>query len=710
MARWPRQSEGIDTMASTPPETASRPSLFQWMAHHKAEVAYALLATGGILMVLPLWLALKYRGDYLPTAIMTTALAVIPLAVGLWQLLRPGDPEPQIATSRLLALAVGGLFGFGVVLVAAALAYQWWDTLVGGVKEWQGPNAWRLWLCVGILLVGLALVFVSLQLGRTEERSNHLLRRLLYGYNAVLTGILLCTILIVVNVLVSVYLTRTYDWTAQSIYALSSLSENVLRALDKPAKVYVIMPQGGDEFMIVRRVQGLLDNCRAVNPKLQVEYLSPDLDRDHVNDLAQRYHFAERIGLLVVYGIDPNTEHQFIGLRALIEGSEPSQGRSRDTRAFKGESELVKALSVLEQGKQKPVLYFLQGDGELDLNDSSAQEPGQGAALLKERLEGDNYTVKGLQLTDVAGLKSKQADRVLANQVPEDADVVVVAGPQRLPKATLDSLRQYMQPLAKDSSKKRGKLVVMADAPQQDQVAGLADLQAFLAGFNVQLGHTRVLSARSRDPRLIMVTVNPSEDVRHRNTIAGAFDPRQPFYIYDAQTVTAKPGQGLEPARYRTEDLLVARAEGIIWAEKDLRTLPAEFLRANRLDELRDKLSQTDLPVAVTVSESTGATFHGGGAASDDRPCMVVFGDAAFVSNWFLRQQSALGRPIDLFTSALGWLSERPAGIGVEPRRPDTFEMNVEAISPGRLFLLPAMLMIVGALGLGTGVWLVRRR
>src|SRR5205085_2492238 len=127
--------------------------------------------------------------------------------------------------------------GLGLVLVSASLTYHWWGHITGGMKTLQGKEGWRVWVVVIALLGGLALMFVSVQLGRAEERSNPMLRRLVYGYNAVLTGVLVLAILVVANVLVSVHFSTPYDWTSQSIYSLSSRSENLLENLQKPTKV-----------------------------------------------------------------------------------------------------------------------------------------------------------------------------------------------------------------------------------------------------------------------------------------------------------------------------------------------------------------------------------------------------------------------------------------------------------------------------------------
>ena len=61
-------------------------------------------------------------------------------------------------------------------------------------------------------------MFASLQLGKGLERQNQNIRRLIYGYNAVMTGLLLLAVLTLVNVLAYAepftrFFGRPFDWT-----------------------------------------------------------------------------------------------------------------------------------------------------------------------------------------------------------------------------------------------------------------------------------------------------------------------------------------------------------------------------------------------------------------------------------------------------------------------------------------------------------------
>src|SRR5207249_3961284 len=164
------------------------------------------------------------------------------------------------------------------------------------------------------------------------------------GYNAVLTGLLLLAILMVVNVLVHNYVTASFDWTESGIYTLSDRSKNILQALDKPTKIYAVLFAGSDVSR--DEVKNLLDSCQAVNSKVQVEYVAPDLDVAKMRRLAQEYQFNERRGLIVVYGEEGKADYQIIKYSDIF-APDPNSAPGKERFVFKGEDALMTALSYL---------------------------------------------------------------------------------------------------------------------------------------------------------------------------------------------------------------------------------------------------------------------------------------------------------------------------------------------------------------------------
>ena len=98
-----------------------------------------------------------------------------------------------------------------------------------------------------------------------------------------------------------------------------------------------------------------------------------------------------------------------------------------------------------------------------------------------------------------------------------------------------------------------------------------------------------------------------------------------------------------------------------------------------------------------------------GGPPPATKPRLAVFGSASWVGNARVDEQRAAEPNFDLFVSTLDWLRERPTNIGVEPRTFKNYSMD-RSVNPARLLFLPPLLALVAILGLGAGVWVVRRR
>src|SRR5205085_482026 len=167
-------------------------------------------------------------------------LALIALLAAVWlrlagpgQLLPPGDAQQLegLEDTRAVLLLVGGTAGFATWVLSLALAFQWRAMILGGVEKWQGEDWWQLWVCLLAMFGGLGVMLASLLPARVAAHTNVTLRRLVYGYNTVLTGLLVLAILLVLNVLVYNYFTTSFDWTQSRMYTLSDKSKNILQLL-----------------------------------------------------------------------------------------------------------------------------------------------------------------------------------------------------------------------------------------------------------------------------------------------------------------------------------------------------------------------------------------------------------------------------------------------------------------------------------------------
>jgi hypothetical protein len=599
-----------------------------------------------------------------------------------------------------------------LLFIALGRAVIWANYFTGGTEAWQGEGSWRVWLCVFLALAGLGIMFGSLMLARTEERSNVLLRRSLYGYNAVLTGLLLLALLAIVNIMTYVYVPKVWDWTNAGLYTLSSQSVNLLQHLEKPLKIYTVLGERGGQ--LAEDLHNLMDNCQTVSGKVQVEYLSRDRNLERLRDLTRRYDLIEGEGVLVVYGTEPDEQHQFIRLQDLWEASASPRGAAGGGGlVFKGEEALMAAVRQLEEGKAKAVIYFTQGNGELDINDSTVVRGEQGAGLLRDKLQKGGYEVKGLRFSVVEGAKSNNPNVVVSRKVPDDADAVVIADPQtRLADDSIKALRDYMKPA--DPKKKKGKLVVLLDVRIREDKMVQTGLESFLTEFNVDVGNNRILNASLPNPLQVYVVANPG--LRSTNNLAAAFSG-EVIIMYDVRTVRPRPRSNLPSggSTFQAEPLLLVPPGLNVWADENLQAEPARYvrdLREHHRKELAEKLSPEPIPVAVAVTESTRPVNPNDphafmNPASDQKPRLVVFGDATFACNAAVRQGNLMGA--DFLASSLAWLRERPEAIGIPPKKRGEYQMKPDT-NVGRMVSLPFVLMSCGVIGLGLGVWVVRRR
>jgi hypothetical protein len=134
-------------------------------------------------------------------------------------------------------------------------------------------------------------------------------------------------------------------------------------------------------------------------------------------------------------------------------------------------------------------------------------------------------------------------------------------------------------------------------------------------------------------------------------------------------------------------------------AEKDADVLrdPIRFLLDLQQQGMLIERARNPLPLVVSVSEG-------------DKGRMVVFGDTEFISNRSIMTDPT-GNNYALFVSALEWMAEREGLIGPRPNERESFALDkTVAADYTRIHFVPAWLMMLGIIGLGTGVWLVRRR
>ncbi len=440
------------------------------------------------------------------------------------------------------------------------------------------------------------------------------------------------------------------DISAAQRYTLSSKTTGLLDSLEQPLDITVFFQPGN---VLYEDIHNLLREYRFHCNQLRIHWVDPDRDLAQTEELAVKYEVTEPN--VVVF--DNNGRSKYVRVDE-IASIDASSGIERIT-AFKGEQAFSSAIHAITQ-QSVPVVYFLSGHGEGDIENFDARTGFSGIA---RQIERDNADVHPLQLST-------------AKQIPEDCDAVVIAGAsQPMSRPEINILRDWLR--------RSGRLLVLSDAGRS---AGLEDL---LLDWGVRLRSDVVMDpARTLAGSEVFVAAYTSHPVTENlDTTAAIFHrPRSVEPDYADPAIAAADRPQITP---------LALSSDSSWSETQLDQIPARYDRGT-----------DDLPGPVSMAVAVEKGNPAGRLDLQIRPArMVVFGDSGFVSNAGLT-----GGDISLFMSALNWLLDREELMAIPPKEPSDTRLKLTRDQIRILFwstvaAVPAAAALIGGL-----LWLRRRK
>lgn len=263
--------------------------------------------------------------------------------------------------------------------------------LVAGILSGWTPLPLGLFI-VGILLLGLGIGSSDVVHAAFWQR-----RSTQAGANGLVTVIAILVILGLINFLAVRYSARI-DLTENQLFTLAPQSEAVAKSIPQPVRILIFdtAPNPQDKQ--------LLDSYRRANTKITYDYINPYVDLQ----LSQSFGVTSPGQVFVVLG----------------DTHRPVQKVSTSERL--SERELTNQLDQLFRQRDLTV-YFLTGHGEYLMDGTET-----GVANAAQALSDKNYVVKPLDLGQ-------------EKAVPQDASVVVVAGPQKeLFAAEVKAIQAYL--------------------------------------------------------------------------------------------------------------------------------------------------------------------------------------------------------------------------------------------------------------------------
>lgn len=437
---------------------------------------------------------------------------------------------------------------------------------------------------VGLIGAGIGLILLWLLTQGGDLRSFWGQRSTQVSTNAVLSTLAVLTIFCLVNFLAVRYNSRA-DLTENRIFTLAPQSQEVTKDLREPVKVWLFetTPDPSDKE--------LLENYRRQSSQFSYEVVDPQAQPG----IAQRFGVKSFGEVYLERGEK----------RELIQTVSPEQRLS--------ERRITNGLVQIGSDRQTKV-YFLQGHGERPL------EAGQGGlSQATSNLKDESYAAAPLNLADTAA-------------IPEDAAVIVVAGPKRpLLAEEVTRLKEYLT--------RRSGLMLLIDPQTNPELTGLVEAWGVDFSDRVMVDPTA-----GRDGLVTIITQYGQHPITESLQNGISFYPlARPLELGDVKGVQSVPLLVPNP---RTQAQKIG-------ADGQLQPDPATDPQGTLVLGVALSRPVEAAPAPSPSASPTPTPSPSPSAKGEAR--LVAIGNSAFITDGLLNQQ--LNK--DVFLNAVNWLSQQ---------------------------------------------------
>jgi len=292
-----------------------------------------------------------------------------------------------------------------------------------------------------------------------------------------------------------------------------------------------------------------------------------------------------------------------------------------------------------------------------------------GYATIKDLLEREGYLVKKLSL-------------ITEKKIPEDADVLVVAGPkEKILEKELSLIEKYLD--------EGGKLFALIDP--LNEVKSDSNIKGLLKDWGIVIEDGVVI-----DPAKYFWTDVGSPVIEKWEThqITAGISPA--FFSGAIRVDRASE----HPENVEVSPL--AKTSNDSWLEKDLDSGKAKF------DEGKDVKGPITIAMVVQGINHLDEEAEESEDKKDDSkyPRIVVVGDSDFANNIF---SDSLGN-FDFFVNSVNWLAEDENLISIRPKQEEQRTVTLTGTQSKIVFYLTVLGMPLLVIIIGAGVWLDRKR
>jgi len=474
------------------------------------------------------------------------------------------------------------------------------------------------------LIVGGLLLLLGLYASFPNARSVWGRRTTRYGLNALVMVLLIFGVIALVEA-VSYRHNWRVDLTENKRQSLSPQTVKVLKELKAPVKA--------------------------------IAFLRPDIPGKRTTEDRLKLYAANSDGRFSWETIDADsnplraTRYGVTTYGTIVLEAEVKKGEVREEKVQDAEEETLTNALIRVTREGKRVVYFLKGHGEKEL----AGNERNGLSQLKAALEKVNYELKDLLLAREA-------------KVPDDAGIVVVAGPEKdlLPNE-MDALAGYVG--------RGGRLLLMADPFKAPGLGGLVERYGIGLDNDVIIDVSGLGQMFNTGPEVPIVADYPAHPITQGFRLITAFP------VARSITVKEKPAEGITAQ-------VLARTSPESWGETNQEQIKTGQVKPDP-GEARGPLA---VAAAATADVKVGPADQKGQKAR-----LVVVGDSDFASNLAFNAQGNR----DFVLNILAWLAGEENVISIRPRDARNSPVFLTATQGYVLFWLPVVVLPIAMIVAG---------
>lgn len=447
----------------------------------------------------------------------------------------------------------------------------------------------------------------------------------------------------------------TWDLTQNHRFTVSDTTENYLKNMGSEVRIVMAFLGTAELFTDVK---GLISEYgRVGGDSVTAEFLDLSRSKARLTELSDKYQLEFNRNQIVILG--DNGRIKTIAAEELVT----RDSRSGRVLEFRGEEILTAALLEVTELQQRKI-YMITGDRR-------AEDIAGIASQMQPLINAQNARLEGLVLE---GLQD----------IPADADALVFPGSSSdITDRELGLVRDYW-------NSKRGGLVVFLNpgdktpnlnsllrengiGPRPDRVMSVVTIPGLAA--------QRVYEV----PITLMPGSGPTRDLPALSTRLSGYSQSLEV-LYDDELLLSE--------NVKATPLMIVSGEGF-WGETDF--LSDDVSYNPDIDYGR--------PDLIFTAASVEKGMPGDSELLEGSSRMVVVGNPDLISP----DGNTSKVNADFAMASINWVMNREELMGITPRRPTAFTLNV---SPGSLgFLQSLIILLIPGLALLTGlfVWMKRR-